>query len=405
MVEFGGWDMPLNYPPGILAEHLATRRHGGLFDVSHMGRLLIGGRGGLPFLQHVLSNNAASLLPEQAQYTIIPTESGGARDDAFLYRLDESQYILVVNASNLKRDWQWLNEQKKGFRNVVLRDISGSMAMISLQGPKAKAVMEAVVGSGGNLPEPMRNALAIVTIMGAEVPVARTGYTGEPLTFELFPPTKLAAPLFRRLLEEEGREAGIVPVGLGARNTLRLEAGLPLYGHELGEDEDGKEIPIFALPLARTAVSLSSTKGDFIGRQALTDQFLEMKLRQDKLLDTPPDEQLIPRTIMPMTVFGGIARRGCPVYVEEKRVGVVTSGTIAPYWKTEGCGAKAKPGDYSDKRAVCLAYVDSELDKGQPVRVIIRNKASQGMIVHKLLDSRTPPYARPLLAEPVPANA
>lgn len=399
MVEFVGWEMPLNYPSGILAEHLATRKFGGLFDISHMGRLLISGQDALPFMQYVLTNNAAALEPGQSQYTIIPNESGGAVDDAYLYRIDEKEYILVVNAANMEKDWAWLQKHRQKFTKLILEDHTASIAMLSLQGPRTKAVLEAILGDVGKLPEPRRNRLAITEMFGARVPIARTGYTGEPICFELFPPVEIAVHLWNKLLEI-GSQEGIVPIGLGARDTLRLEAGLPLYGHELGNDVEEKEIPLFALPAARFAVSFNITKGEFIGREALMRQFQEIKLRREDQLNIPKERLLVPKTIVPMSIFGGgVPRAGYPVYVDENPVGNVTSGTIIPYWDTEDTGAKAKPGTESCRRAICLAYLDADLREDQGTKVVIRDKTAEAIIVRRHIGSEAAPYARPLLVK------
>lgn len=396
MVEFGGWEMPVQYPSGIIGEHLATRKFGGIFDISHMGRFLISGRDALSFLQHVLTNNAAALVPEQSQYTIIPNDSGGAVDDAYLYRLNEAEYILAVNAANLEKDWSWFQKHKQNFPRLVLEDYTDRIAMIALQGPRTKAVLTKIIGNKSKLPPPIRNSLATVEILGARVLIARTGYTGEPVCFELFPPAEIAVSLWQELLQI-GEKEGIVPVGLGARDTLRLEASLPLYGHELGQDTGGKEIPVFALPMARSAVSLSSLKGKFIGREALTNQFREVKLRREGLLVTPEEKQLIPKTILPMSIEEGIARAGCCVYSGEKPVGCVTSGTMVPYWKVAGAGLESRPGDEPGKRAICLAYIDSYLKEGERTKVTIRDKVAAGMIVARHIASEAAPYARPIL--------
>lgn len=397
MVGFGGWEMPLNYPSGILSEHLTTRKFGGLFDVSHMGRFLISGQDALPFLQYLLTNNAAALQPEQSQYTVIPNEDGGAVDDAYLYRIDENDYILVVNASNTEKDWAWFQEHKQKFPQVILEDHSEKISMLSLQGPRAKEVLEIILGDVHKLPEPMRNSLTTVEIFGNKVSMARTGYTGEPICFEMFAPAEIVARLWNKLLEI-GKAEGITPVGLGARDTLRLEAGLPLYGHELGIDAEGKEIPVFALPLAIFAVSFSEIKGEYIGREALMKQFQEIQLRKEGLLDMPKERLLVPKVIMPISMSNGsIARAGCPVYVGENPVGVVTSGTMVPYWKTEGIGIRSKPGAESSRRAVCLAYLDADLKEGQRTKVIIRSKSAEGVIVERHIGGEAAPYARPLL--------
>ena len=174
MVEFGGWFMPLQYESGIVQEHLNTRKKAGLFDVSHMGRFSISGPGALDFLQHVLTNNAAALEVEEGQYTMIPDEDGGAVDDAYLYRFVEDEYLLVVNAANRQKDWNHMLAFTDQFGRVDLADRTMEMAMLSLQGPLAKEIMADIV-EGGNLPEPLRNALSTVEINGSRVLVARTG--------------------------------------------------------------------------------------------------------------------------------------------------------------------------------------------------------------------------------------
>ena len=285
MVEFGGWDMPVAYAAGILQEHLATRRTAGLFDVSHMGRFTIRGKDAVRFLQYALTNNCAGLDSGMAQYTVIPDESGCAVDDAYLYRLDdglakgEPNFLLVVNASNVEKDWVWLNNLKSRFDAVSLKDASQELAMIALQGPSAKCVLGSILEEGLiALPDPWRNRLRECRIEGENIPltVSRTGYTGEPLCFELFLP---GAEGGLSLGEDPRRKSRRGSSGAGRRDTLRLEAGLPLFGHELGTDREGKGIPILAAPSTVTAVSFSSEKGDFIGRAALLRQKEELKRR------------------------------------------------------------------------------------------------------------------------------
>ncbi len=405
MVEFGGWEMPLHYPQGILTEHLAVRKHGGLFDISHMGRFRVSGRDALPFLQYVLTSNAAALLPGNAQYTMLPNETGGAIDDGYLYRVSESDYLLAVNAANTETDWKWLQKYVPGFPLLTLEDVTGSVAMFALQGPKTKAALEAVIGDKIGIPEPLWNRLTTTEIMGANTTIARTGYTGEPLGFELFPPADSAVSLWRKLLEA-GNEHGIVPVGLGARDTLRLEAGFPLYGHELGTDTEGKEIPIFALSAARFAVSFSPVKGEFIGREALLRQFQEVKLRREGKLDTSGDKLLVPRSIYRMPVLGdGVARAGSQVLADGRPVGNVTSGTVIPYWKFAGSGTTSRPGDESARRMLCLSYLDADISEGHKVEVIVRDKAVKATIVRRHIGGEAPPYARPLLPGNTENNA
>ena len=163
MVEFGGWEMPLMYPDGIISEHLNTRRKAGLFDVSHMGRFLIRGKDAIPFLQHVLTSNAASLDIHTvgAQYTLIPTETGGAVDDAYLYRFQEDEYLLVVNAANRDKDWLHFQNLVGSFHELQLLDHTGEMAMLSLQGPESRKILQNII-SDGHLPEPRRNCIGVV---------------------------------------------------------------------------------------------------------------------------------------------------------------------------------------------------------------------------------------------------
>jgi len=396
MVDFAGWRMPLHYSGGIVAEHLATRKTAGLFDVSHMGRFILRGGGALELLQHVLTNNAAALEVGLAQYTMIPNAAGGAIDDAYLYRFRQDEYLLVVNAANRLDDLEHLQRTGKDFGDVELTDRTEQLAMLSLQGAASKEILSGLIESG-RLPEPMRNALSIVSIDSTEVLVGRTGYTGEPLGFELFVPAGAGPAIWDSLVER-----GAAPVGLGARDTLRLEAGLPLYGHELGTDPDGREIPIFACPLAKFAVSLSSLKGDFIGRGALTRQndAYGRILAGDfsRIAD-------LPRIIRPVALVGkGVARAGDRLFTaaaDDKHVGFVTSGTMVPYWRFAGEGLAGAETDESAMRSICLALVDSNLRDGREVTVEIRSARRPGVIVPYHLRSEAPPQARPTLCERV----
>lgn len=396
MVEFGGWEMPLNFPDGIIAEHLTTRRYGGIFDISHMGRFLISGDA-LPFLQYVLSNNAAALSPGQAHYTIMPTPSGGAVDDTYLYRLDETSFLLVVNAANTEKDWDWLATYRSRFPGLVLEDRTNEIAMLSLQGPETRALMRQLAGAG-RLPEPARNFLSVIDLLGEKVPVARTGYTGDPVGFELFIPSVITVPLYRQMIIA-GKEHGIVPIGLGARDTLRLEAGLPLYGHELGTDKDGREMPVFATRAAHFAVSFAPVKGEYIGRDALLRQFNELKQRAEHRLNIPPEQYLLPRMVTPLAVRGGIARAGSPVFFRGKESGYVTSGTAVPYWESEGRGENRHFGKISKTRALALAYIDSDIHIGDNIQIKIREKELTAVVVKRNQSGGAPPLARPLFPE------
>ncbi|MCJ7686958.1 MAG: glycine cleavage system aminomethyltransferase GcvT [Desulfobacteraceae bacterium] len=391
MVEFGGWEMPVLYPTGIIGEHLATRKGAGLFDVSHMGRFMVRGTGALKFLQHVLSNNAEALdiRTAGAQYTLIPTQTGGAVDDAYLYRFVEEEYLLVVNAANREKDWDHLQPFLKDFEDVELIDFSEDIIMLALQGPTSRSLMEDIIESGP-LPEPMRNAVSTVTISGARVKVARTGYTGEPLCFELFADRDDGLMLWDLLISR-----GATPIGLGARDTLRLEAGLPLYGHELGEDPDGKEIPVMACPLSKFAVSFSPLKGDFVGREALTKQHQALK----KIISG--DFSLIhdlPRMIKPIAIIGrGIAREGAKLFKDDRHVGYVTSGTMVPLWSVEGEGLESALIDQHQLRSISLGYVDSDIPDHEQLLVEIRGKLVDSVTVPFHMRSEAPPYARPII--------
>jgi aminomethyltransferase len=402
LVEFAGWEMPLNYKPGIVEEHLATRRFCGLFDISHMGRFRISGEGALPFLQYVLTNNALALDPGQAQYTILSDEKGAAIDDAYLYRLDEGEYRLVVNASNTRKDWAWLQEQRKRFPQVDMEDHTAAIAMLSLQGPLSKSLLESILqGTGTRLPDPGKNNERKVLIEGIPVELGRTGYTGEPLGFEIFFPADRAVAIWEKILHQ-GSSQGIVPVGLGARDTLRLEAGLPLYGHEYGKDQESREIPILALTPAKIAVSFSEAKGNYIGRDSLWKQLQEIQAREYGWMDLIPQSPAVPRRIWPIAVLSeGVVRQGFPIFVGDRPVGYVTSGTMIPYWKFEGQGISSRIGQEKGRRSIALAYVDADLKEGQEVQISSRGKSLSGQLVRRHMSAEAPPYSRPVLVEEV----
>jgi aminomethyltransferase len=407
MVDFGGWDMPVQYPAGIIAEHLATRGGAGLFDVSHMGRFVFRGPGTVAFLQHVLTNNAEALDLLQAQYTMVPTETGGAVDDAYLYRFLEGEYLLVVNAANRHKDWEHFRKHLAHFPDVEMDDETGEIAMVALQGKASRDILAALV-AGGALPEPLRNELGIATLRLddgrlVETRIARTGYTGEPVAFELFVPSHDGPALWDTLVA-----AGAAPVGLGARDTLRLEAGLPLYGHELGIGPDGSEIPIFSCPLATFAVSFSPRKGDFIGRGALERQqraYARILQRDWSLLED------LPRLVRPVAVTGrGIAREGAPVYAAagdarfggEALLGWVTSGTAVPYWGVAGEGLCSTQTEEHELRSIALALIDSRILEDDVVEVDVRGRRVTGIVVPYHLRSDAPPCARAIIWDHTP---
>ena len=389
MAEFGGWYMPMQYPSGIVEEHMYTRAHCGLFDVSHMGRFLIDGEDALPFLQHVLTSNAQALDLNQAQYTIIPDADGGAIDDAYLYRFELDRYLLVVNAANAGKDWAHLNECAAAFR-VKMTDLTDDIALISVQGPESKRILVSLSDTP-LLTEPVKNALGSIRLDGCAVRIAKTGYTGEPLGYELFVDRKDVSKLWRALMDRGAR-----PAGLGARDTLRLEAGLPLYGHEMGLDKDQAIIPIFAVPLAKFAVSFAPQKGNFIGRAALEAQFQAFCRIQNRDFS---DIAAVPHVILPIALMErGVARPGSPVYKDGSEIGAITSGTMVPYFKTEGEGLATVIKQDKGLRSIALALLDATTLEDDEVSVDIRGHMTKAIVVPYHMRGDAPPYARPILA-------
>ncbi|MBR2559871.1 MAG: glycine cleavage system aminomethyltransferase GcvT [Firmicutes bacterium] len=391
MVDFGGWDMPVQYPTGIVAEHLYTRSFCSLFDVSHMGRLIIEGPEMVPFLQHVLSSNVEGLDLRMAQYCMIPAEDGGAVDDAYLYRFSEERYLLVVNASNTDKDVAHLSEQIKAF-DCTMTNVTKDYASIAVQGPKSKDLLM-VLSGGEAITEPVKNALNTLDLEGHKAYIAKTGYTGEPIGYEVFVRSEDAEWLWNRLIE-----LGAKPAGLGARDTLRLEAGMPLYGHEMGVDPDGNVMPIFAVSLARFAVSFSERKGDFVGRKALEKQSAAFRKIMNRDYSDIAD---LPKSIRYLTLLDrGVIRNGMPVYRGDEQVGWVTSGTMAPYFVTEGEGIETVITEQTAKRAIGIAYISSDIIEDDIVEVDVRGKRLRAVIVEKHMDSMAPPFARPLIYRP-----
>lgn len=395
MVDFAGWQMPLQYGEGILREHLATRKYAGMFDVSHMGRFAVRGSGAVPFLQHCLSNDAAALQPGQAQYTLIPNPDGSVRDDAYLYCFADQDYGLVVNASNRDSDWHALASAACAFDDLTLEDLTASTAMIALQGPRSEEVLVAGVDEG-DMPAPRRNRLSSVVLAQTPVRVSRTGYTGEPVAFELFMPAERTVEVWRRLYDV-GQAHGLQAVGLGARDTLRLEAGLPLYGHEFGMDREGTPIPAYAVPLAAYAISFSEQRGSFVGAEALAAQCREVQKIKD---GQGTDPAILPRRVKALALLDkGVARQGDAVWVDDRCIGSVTSGTTVPYWISAEDGASGLS-DRSARRAIALAYLDASVAAGQSVAVQVRGRRLRGRIV--------PRHGRPeagcFRAEPITDN-
>ena len=302
IVEFGGWLMPLQYR-GILEEHRAVRARAGLFDLSHMGELFVEGPEAAASLGYALTTDPASLKIGRAQYSMICFPDGGILDDLIVYRLADQRYMVVANASNAGAVSDALVERFAGF-NVVLDDRSLATALVAIQGPRAAGILAPLTEVA--LDELRYYAIAEGHVAGVAALVARTGYTGED-GFEIFVDVAGAGRIWDVLIEK-GESAGVVPVGLGARDTLRLEAGMPLYGNELGPDTTP-----FEAGLGRV-VNLEKA-GDFVGRDALA-----------KAAADGPRKRLIG-----LIVRGrGIARHGYDVFAGDRQTGVVTSGTLSP---------------------------------------------------------------------------
>ena len=402
MVDFGGWDMPIQYPEGIVAEHLYCRRHCGIFDVSHMGRIDVEGPDMAAFLQHVLSSNVLALDLNQAQYCIIPDENGCAVDDAYLYRFEEEKYFLVVNAGNIDKDWAHLTKQAERF-DVRLTNVSDQYAAIAVQGPESKKILMTLAGGRQLTVENVKNALASLEMEGRPVRIAKTGYTGEPIGYELYCRSDDARYFWDRLIA-----LGAKPTGLGARDTTRMEAALPLYGHEMGACELGGEIPIYAVPLAKFAVSFAPEKGDFIGREALKKQFEALKKIMNRDYSALAD---LPYRIQPVYLEGrGVLRKGFPVYCNDawaggKQIGYVTSGTMIPYYKTTGEGLDTVFTDETGKRSIGLAYMDSRICQDFDIEIDIRGKRQPAKVVGYHIRQDAAPYVRPILPGVKPAAA
>lgn len=292
MVAFAGYALPLQYT-SIREEHLEVRRGVGVFDVSHMGEFLVRGAEALPFLQRVTVNDAGRLKVGRAQYSMLPNAKGGVVDDIYLYRLGEEEYLMVVNAANIAKDWAHLKALAQGFR-VELLDRSEATALLALQGPKAAGLLQTLTEA--DLSVKKKNDVFRAKVAGKEALLARTGYTGED-GFEIFLAPEDAEAVFEALLE-----GGATPCGLGARDTLRLEVGFPLYGHELTEDTN---------PLCTPWAWVVKREKDFLGKEAM--------------LASPCKERLIG-----LVLEVGIPREGYLVFAGEERVGRVTSGGFSP---------------------------------------------------------------------------
>jgi aminomethyltransferase len=371
MVDFGGWEMPIQYPAGIVSEHLYDRRHCGIFDVSHMGRLIVSGPERVAFLQKVLSSNVAALVPGRAQYCIIPNEEGGAVDDAYLYMYENDRYMLIVNASNTDKDLAHFARFLPDF-DCSVENITDTYSSIAVQGPDSEKILRQLSGSDF-ITGPRKNDLNELNMEGRTVRLSKTGYTGDPVGYELFIDASEVTWLWNRLID-----LGARPTGLGARDTLRLEAGLPLYGHEMGCDPSGAQMPVFAVSLARFAVSFREEKGEFIGRGILEAQ-----------------KDNTAKKIVPIALVDrGVMRAGMDIYHGGVHVGWVTSGTMVPYYHFDENGNIL---DTTGKRSIGFAYIDSAITMEDVVEIDVRGKRLKARLVAKHLIQNEPPYAKAVI--------
>jgi aminomethyltransferase len=304
MVEFAGWDMPVQYT-GHVQEHIAVREAAGMFDVSHMGEIEILGTDALALVQRISTNDASKLADNQVQYSTMTNEAGGVIDDLLVYRLHAEYYLLVVNAGTTESDFEWIRN-KAADLNAEVHNTSDGFALVALQGPRAERILQL-------LTDHMLDRIPYywsqrVSVDGVDCRVSRTGYTGED-GFEILCKSVTARHIWNRLLVT-GLDQGLLPCGLAARNTLRLEAAYRLYGHDMDETTTPLE--------AGLGWVVKPAKGPFIGRDALLrqkEEGLKRKLVGFEVLDRAP------------------ARDGYPVVIGDRQVGLVTSGSPAPYLK------------------------------------------------------------------------
>ncbi|HEX2348266.1 MAG TPA: glycine cleavage system aminomethyltransferase GcvT [Ktedonobacterales bacterium] len=303
LVEFGGWEMPVQYS-GILDEHRTVRERAGLFDVCHMGEFRVEGEGALDYLQRLVPNNVARLADDQALYTQILRPDGGTLDDLIIYRRGEGRYMVVVNAGTMRKDWDWFSEHAAGVANLTLENISDETGLLALQGPRAQDILQPLTETP--LTEIAYYHCKPGVVVGIQCVVSRTGYTGED-GFELYCSAEQVGTLWDALLDA-GKATGLLPAGLGARDTLRLEAGYCLYGHELTEEITPLE--------AGLGWTVKLDKGvDFIGRDALVAAKAQGLRR--KLVGVELTERGVPRADYPIQQGGAT-------------VGALTSGGMAP---------------------------------------------------------------------------
>ncbi len=338
MVEFGGWDMPVEYA-GITSEHMAVRTSAGLFDVSHMGEIEIAGADALAAVQHISSNDAARLAVGQAQYSALTTAEGTFVDDILVYRLADAHFMLVVNGANVAKDYAWISEHIAETGDVVAVNSSSRYALLALQGPAATEILQPLTGI--ELAGMKYYRFEHGEIAGVMGTVSRTGYTGED-GFEVFVPPRSAETVWNALLDS-GRGVDLKPAGLGARDTLRLEAAMRLYGNDIDETTTPLE--------AGLSWVVGWKKPEFLGHEALRRQ----------------KDAGVQRTLVGFEMIErGIARHGYPILVDDVEQGTVTSGTQTPFLK----------------RAIGLGYVPADRsEEGTEFDIVIRGRRARARVV------------------------
>ena len=339
LVDFAGWDMPIQYS-GVLEEYHAVRRQAGLFDVSHMGRIEVEGEGALPFLQRVTTNDVGTMAVGAAQYSMVCNTQGGIKDDIFVYRVAPKRYFLCVNASNLEKIWTWFNAQNSStLGSCVLTNRSSELAQMALQGQVSLEIMRGLAGS--QVDDLKLRWCREVSLPMGRCLIARTGYTGE-FGYELYVPNAFAEDLWKVLLKT-GAPHGLKPVGLGARDLLRLDMGYFLYGNDLTEETTPVE--------AGAEWVVSWEKGSFIGDRTLKAQ-----------IDQGPGRRLVGFQLLEKAV----PRHGMRVVSENEHIGEVASGNLSPILQ-QGIG---------------LAYVrPSHAVMGSQFEVEVRNRRVPAIVV------------------------
>ena len=336
IVPFGGYLLPVQYKEGVIKEHMAVRTQAGLFDVSHMGEILCQGKDALANLQMMLTNNFDNLTDGQARYSPMCNEQGGTVDDLIVYKKGDEDYFIVVNAANKDKDYQWMLDHQ--FGEVTFTDVSDQYAQLALQGPKAMEILRKLAPEE-NIPKKYYHAVFDTEAAGIPCIISKTGYTGED-GVEIYLDSARAQEMLDALLEA-GKEEGLIPCGLGARDTLRMEAAMPLYGHEMDEQVTPLE--------AGLGFAVKMTKEDFIGKKALEEKGEPARKR------------------IGLKVTGrGIIREHQDVYLGDRLIGHTTSGTHCPYL---GC-------------PVAMALVDADCtEPGTKVEADVRGRRVEAQIV------------------------